>query len=122
MCREMLVPATVTSLAAVALVVAPRWFAWTALLALPAAFAWVVSRSAGIVAALSAATLYLLAHGRPRFASTVTDPLTIRLAFLLGLLGAGAAVLADWRRCQRAEAGSAAGVVPGQPPGFGSTP
>jgi hypothetical protein len=96
--RDFVVPALVVAAAAFALVPAPRWAAWMALLALPALVARRSTRSAGMTAAATAGMLYLAAHGRPRFATTVTDQLTIRLSFLLCILGAVGAATASWQR------------------------
>jgi hypothetical protein len=41
--------------------------------------------------------LYMTVHGRPRFATVITDQWTIRLSFILGMLGAAAAAFVDWR-------------------------
>jgi hypothetical protein len=96
--RDFVVPALVVAAAAFALVPAPRWAAWTALVTLPALVASRSTRSAGMTAAATAGMLYLVAHGRPRFATTVTDQLTIRMSFLLGILGAVSAATASWQR------------------------
>jgi hypothetical protein len=50
----------------------------------------------GVTAAIASALLFMSAHGRPRFASTITDQGTIRAAFLLGLLAAVAAAATSW--------------------------
>jgi hypothetical protein len=55
----------------------------------------------GVTAAVVSAMLFMTAHGRPRFASTITDAWTIRSAFLLGILGAFAAATASWRTHER---------------------
>jgi hypothetical protein len=84
------------SAVALALIPATRIVAWIALLALPAGFGHLRGRAAGFHAASAAFLMYMLVHGRPRFAFTVTDQLTIRASFMLGMLGLAAALLADW--------------------------
>jgi hypothetical protein len=96
--RDFVAPALGASAAAFALVPAPRWAAWIALVVLPALVARVSTRSAGMTAAATAGMLYLVAHGRPRFVTTVTDQLTIRMSFLLGILGAAGVAMASWQR------------------------
>jgi hypothetical protein len=92
-----LLPIVLTTLVAFASLPAPRYVAWVALFAVTAEIGRRVSRSAGMFSAAIASLAYMFAHGRPRFASTVTDQLTIRASFLLGILGVTAAVVADWR-------------------------
>jgi hypothetical protein len=88
--RDFVLPAVLTTAAACLLIPAPRPFAWLFLLAVTAAWG-AVSRPAGVTAAASAALLYMVAHGEPRFVATVTDQWAIRYGFLLGILGAVAA-------------------------------
>jgi hypothetical protein len=80
-----------------ALVPTPRYIAWTALLVVPITLGRRVGRLPGVVAAITSAYVYLLAHGHPRFEMHVTDRLTIRMAFSLGVLGALGAVAASRR-------------------------
>jgi MFS family permease len=79
---------------AFALIPAGRLVAWFGLLVLVAGLGRVLGRAAGITAAVTAGLLHLIVHGQPRFATTITDPWTIRLGFLLGILGVLAAALA----------------------------
>lgn len=58
------------------------------MLVLTIGIALLAGRAAGTTAAATSALLYLSAHGQPRFATTTTDPTTIRLGLLLGLVGA----------------------------------
>jgi hypothetical protein len=95
--RDLILPVVATSVLAFTLLPAPRFIAWLALLCVPAMFGYLASRACGLTAAAAAALLYLWAYGHPRFATTITDPWTIRVAFLLGLLGALAAAIGSWR-------------------------
>jgi hypothetical protein len=99
-CRDLVLPVVVTAAVALALVPVPRPLAWLALLGLAAALG-AVTRAMGGTAAVAAGLLYMTAHGRPRVAAVVTDQSTIRLSFLLGLLGAIAAALVNWQVQQR---------------------
>lgn len=85
------------ALLALALVPAPRFVAWLALLFASIALGRWVGRQPGVAAAITSGYFYLVAHGRPRFDMHVTDRLTIRMAFALGALGA-LAVLGASRR------------------------
>jgi hypothetical protein len=95
--REVVLPVAVIAAAALVLIPTSRAFAWLALLAISTAVGWRVGRSPGIVAAATAALAYMFVHGQPRFASTITDELTIRASFILGILGAAGAAVADRR-------------------------
>jgi hypothetical protein len=94
-CRDLVVPIVVTALVAFALIPIPRALAWLALLGVAAALG-AVSRAMGVTSAVAAGLFYMTAHGRPRFATVITDQWTIRLSFLLGLLGALGAALVHW--------------------------
>jgi hypothetical protein len=93
--REVLAPVAIVFVGGLALVPAGRPLAWLGLLAVVAVLGRVAGRTAGLTAAGSAVIVYMWAHGAPRFAGRVTDPSTIRLAFVLGVLGSVAALLAD---------------------------
>jgi hypothetical protein len=93
--RDLVAPVAIAATVAFALIPAPRLVAWFALLALAAALGR-VSRPMGVTAAVASAMLFMTAHGRPRFASTITDTWTIRGSFLIGMLGALAAAAASW--------------------------
>jgi hypothetical protein len=95
--RDTIIPVSVTTAAALVLLPAPRVVAWTALLLVATAIGWRAGSAPGVVSAVTACFSYLFAHGRPRFASTISDPVTIRAGFVLGILGAVCAVAADWR-------------------------
>jgi hypothetical protein len=95
--RDLALPIAATTVAALALVPLPRLVAWVALLLLPGLLGYHVARPCGITAAVTSTVLFLWAHGDPRFASTVTDPWTIRCSFFLGILGALGACAGDWR-------------------------
>ena len=77
------------------LITVPRSLAIAGLLGV----VWLASRwqgwQAGRVAAVAAMLCYLWAHGRPRFQSTVTDDLTIRVGGLLLVAGLVVALLGD---------------------------
>jgi hypothetical protein len=93
--RDLLVPVVTATTVALALIPLPRLVAWGALLGLAAAFGR-ITRTMGMTAAAASCLLFMALHGRPRFATEVTDPWTIRLSFLLGILGASAAALTSW--------------------------
>jgi hypothetical protein len=76
--------------------------AWVALLLLSTTLG-LIARPIGVTAAAASAMLFMTVHGRPRFASTITDVWTIRASFLLGILGAIAAAATSWSASQRAE-------------------
>jgi hypothetical protein len=92
--RDLVVPVLAAGALAFALIPAGRLVAWFGLLVLVAGLGRVLGRAAGITAAVTAGLLHLIVHGQPRFATTITDPWTIRLGFLLGILGVLAAALA----------------------------
>jgi hypothetical protein len=96
--RRDVLPATAataaTAVLAFGLIVVPRLVAWPVLLASVVAYA-VRSRVQGIAAAVTASMLFMLVHGRPRFATVVSDAMTIRLSFALGVTGAVVAIVLD---------------------------
>jgi hypothetical protein len=98
---EIVLLSAFVALLALALVFTPRYFAWTALVVAPALLERRLGRTPGVVAAITAAYLYLFAHGRPRFEMHVTDRGTIRMSFALGFLGALAALANTRRPAQR---------------------
>jgi hypothetical protein len=98
--RDVLAPVAVATVVAVALLPAPRAIAWIGLLVLGAALG-LVARPMGVTAAVASALLFMTVHGRPRFATTITHVWTIRASFLLGILGATAAVAASWWASKR---------------------
>jgi hypothetical protein len=109
--RDLALPILVTSALALTLIPVPRAIAWIVLLAVPAVLGHSVSRTAGITAAGCAGMLFMWAHGRPRFASTVTDPSILRASFLLVVAGVAVTFVARWWRDTR----DAERVAPGQP-------
>lgn len=86
-CGDVVGAAAATAATGLALIPAGRIVGWIGLLGLTIGLAHLAGRAAGITAAATSTLLYLSAHGRPRFAGTITDPTTIRLALLLGLAG-----------------------------------
>jgi hypothetical protein len=96
--RDLVLAAVFTVAVALALVAAPRTVAWPILLALAIAMGGLVSRTAGLTAAVAGGLLYMWAHGQPRFSSTITDQTAIRLGFLLIALGAAAVTWAHGKR------------------------
>jgi hypothetical protein len=108
--RDFIGPATIAATVALALVPAPRWAAWAVLAALPPLVASRVTRSAGFTAAVTAGMLYLVAHGRPRFTTVVTDQLTIRMSFILAAVGAAGALAAATSRDDRDDSGRVGGI------------
>jgi hypothetical protein len=99
--RDLALPIVVTSALALTLIPVPRAIAWFVLLAVPALLGHSVSRTAGITAAGCAGMLFMWAHGRPRFASTVTDPSIVRASFLLVVAGVAVTFVARWWRDPR---------------------
>jgi K+-sensing histidine kinase KdpD len=95
---EMCLPVAATGVVAFVLIPFGRPLAWLVLLAVVTGLGWLLGRFAGYIAAGVAGLSYLWVHGEPRFARVVTDQGTIRLGFLLGIVGAIAATLADWRQ------------------------
>jgi hypothetical protein len=95
---EVVLACVLVAALAIALVPTPRFIAWPVLLVAPALLGHRLGRAPGVVAAITAAYLYLSVHGRPRFEMHVTDRLTIRMSFALGVLGALAALAASRRQ------------------------
>jgi hypothetical protein len=98
--RDLLAPIALATVAAFALLPTPRAAAWIGLLALCTTLG-VIARPMGVTAAVASAMAFMAVHGRPRFASTITDVWTIRASFLLGILGASAAAASSWWASQR---------------------
>jgi hypothetical protein len=94
--RDLAAPILVTSALALTLIPVPRAIAWVVLLMVPAVLGHSLSRTAGITAAGCAGMLFMWAHGRPRFASTVTDASIVRASFSLVVAGVAVAFFARW--------------------------